>query len=240
MKPESETFDFPIITPDHLMAWYHVLLNAHGHQHWWPSDGWFETIIGAILAQNVAWSGARKAVFHMRDAGLLDPKILAQTDQDLIAPLIYSSRYYNQKAARIRIFSQWFMKTCQGEIGQMEKEDVSTLRTQLLSLHGFGPETVDSILLYACNKPVFVVDAYTRRIGSRIGWYPESFSYHQMQQFFIDRLEPEPDLFNDFHAQIVNLGSRTCKKNPDCTTCPVRWINTTLFCLYGKEYHTTS
>jgi len=196
-------------------------------------------MIGAILTQNVSWSGAHKAVILLKDAGLLDPETLVQTDKDQIVPLIRSSRYYNQKADRIRIFSRWFLDTYQGEIRLMENTDIAILRNQLLSLSGFGPETVDSILLYACNKPVFVVDAYTRRIGSRYGWYPESFSYHQIQQFFTDRLDPNPDLFNDFHAQIVYLGNKICKKNPDCTICPVRSISRTLFCHNGKENHTT-
>ena len=205
-----------------LIAFYSALKDAHGLQHWWPAESAFETIIGAILAQNVSWTGAYKAVCALKEAGLMDPHLLFQAGEDTIAPLIRSSRYYNQKTGKIMVFLSWFLENCDGEISKMASLPCLKVRRELLNLTGFGPETVDSVLLYALDKPVFVVDAYTRRIGSRQGWFSEDITYAGMQEFFMDRLPSDVSLYNDFHAQIVYLGNRICKKNPNCSACPVR------------------
>ncbi len=218
--------------PD-LVKWYTALLNAFGPRNWWPADSAFETIIGAILAQNVSWNGAYQAACALKEAGLMDAHALIQAGPDTIAPLIRSSRYYNQKAQRIIIFLTWFFETCHGDISTMASWDLGHIRRELLHLSGFGPETVDSILLYALEKPVFVVDAYTRRIGYRQGWFHEHASYADMQQFFMDRVSPDIPLYNDFHAQIVYLGNAICKKTPRCTDCPVRKISRKHQCQYA-------
>lgn len=205
-----------------LIQFYTTLRDAHGLQHWWPADTAFETIIGAILAQNVSWKGAHQAVIALQEAGLMDAHSLFQAGQDTIAPLIRSSRYYNQKARKIVTFLSWFLKTCDGDISKMASLPTSQVREELLNLSGFGPETVDSIQLYALEKPIFVVDAYTRRIGERQGWFGDHASYDQMQEFFMDRLSPDVPLYNDYHAQIVYLGNKLCKKTPSCSLCPVR------------------
>ncbi len=205
-----------------LIQFYMTLRDAHGLQHWWPADTAFETIIGAILAQNVSWKGARQAVCALQEAGLMDADMLYQAGQDTIAPLIRSSRYYNQKARKIMTFLKWFLETCDGDVSRMASLPTDQVRKELLNLSGFGPETVDSILLYALEKPIFVVDAYTRRIGSRQGWFEDDASYDQMQEFFMNRLSPDVPLYNDYHAQIVYLGNKLCKKTPLCSLCPVR------------------
>ena len=208
-----------------LSLFYSALLHNFGHQNWWPSDSDFETVIGAILAQNVSWNGAYNAITNIKKDGLLHPHPLSQADVKTIAPLIRSSRYYNQKAEKIVLFMEFFIDRFKGSMTVMAAEDLSLLRSELLALKGFGPETVDSILLYACHKPVFVVDAYTRRVGSRQGWYNETISYQQMQEFFTARLPEDVLLYNDFHAQIVRLCSTICKTSPGCDICPVRNIS---------------
>ncbi len=228
---ESRTNEHEI-TGEDLLAYYSALLNSFGDRGWWPADGWFETIVGAILAQNVSWTGAWQAVQALKNAGLLDPEKILTASHETIASLIRSSRYYNQKVERLQIFARFFIKQYNGDSILMNRDDTRIIRSLLLDLKGFGPETVDSILLYACNKPVFVVDAYTKRIGSRIGWFAPDVSYQQMQDFFMTRLKPDTDLFNDFHAQIVHLGNTACKTRPLCSSCPFREMDDQLRCRY--------
>lgn len=205
-----------------LLTFYTALYRTYGSQNWWPAGSAFETIIGAILAQNVSWKGAHQTVCALIGADLLEPQKLYTAGQELIATKIRSSRYYNQKARRIMTFLELFLDSCNGDISHMALKPAYQVREELLSLSGFGPETVDSILLYALDKTISVVDAYTRRIGSRQGWFPETLSYDQMQEYFMSRLSPDVPLLNDFHAQIVHLGNQVCKKNPLYKTCPVR------------------
>ncbi|PKL61846.1 MAG: endonuclease [Methanomicrobiales archaeon HGW-Methanomicrobiales-2] len=213
---------------------YNALLAAFGHQHWWPAETPFETMIGAILAQNVAWTNAAQAVRNLDAAGMLDPHLLAGADAGEIARLIVPSRFYNQKAERIREFARVYVAEFQADPAAMAAVEAETLRKRLLALRGLGKETVDSILLYACGKPVFVVDAYTRRIFSRYGLLPEGASYDHMQRLFADNLEEDVALFNDYHAQIVFLGNTICRKSPLCDRCPVRVIGGTLRCARGQ------
>ncbi len=220
------------IEREKILAFYHTLLQHFGHQHWWPSETDFETVLGAILAQNVSWTGADRAVCSLREAGLTDPAALYAADHKTIAPLIRSSRYYNQKTEKIILFMKYFMIRFDGDITRMADEETGVLRKELLDLRGFGPETVDSILLYACRKPVFVIDAYTRRIGSRQGWFLDTISYHEMQDYFTAYLPKDTELYNDLHAQIVALGSTICTTRPDCLSCPVREIQNEI-CLFA-------
>ena len=227
------------IDEKYLLRFYTALLEAFGDQHWWPSDSPFETIIGAVLAQNVSWTGAHTAVQSLQKAGLMAPDALYKTEVATIASHIRSSRYYNQKAERIRTFLKWFITEYGGNIQNMGEVPAHTLRVQMLSLKGLGPETVDSILLYALDKPVFVVDAYTRRIGHRQGWFSDDEQYAKMQDFFMKRLDPDPGLFNDFHAQIVRLGNQICKTKPLCSNCPVRMVPDSPPCSYWEQQEGT-
>jgi endonuclease-3 related protein len=226
------------ISEEELLEIYRTLNKAFGHQRWWPAEEWFETIVGAILAQNVSWTGAQKAVSALINSDLASPQSLITAGPDSIADLIHSSRYYNQKAKKLIIFSEWFIKHYKGDKTLMSADKTEKIRNSLLELKGFGPETVDSILLYACNKPVFVIDAYTRRIGSRRGWFSDAASYQQIQDFFTQRLHPDVDLYNDYHAQLVRLGSQICKTAPNCDACPIRICSERWKCHYmiNKEH----
>jgi len=212
---------------------YDALFATFGHQGWWPAETPFETMVGAILTQNVSWTNAAKAVRNLEDAGMLDPHLLAGADTADIARLIVPSRFYNQKAERIREFSGIYVREFRADPAEMAAVETGELRERLLALRGFGEETADTILLYACKKPVFVVDAYTRRIFSRYGLLPEGASYDLTQRLFADNLDPDVELFNDYHAQIVRLGKTVCKKSPLCDRCPIREVHGGLRCAGG-------
>jgi endonuclease III related protein len=179
-------------------------------------------MIGAILTQNVSWTNARRAVENLAAAGLLDPHRLAAAGQEEIAWLIVPSRFYNQKAERIREFVRIYVEEYRADPGELAAVETGALRKRLLAVRGLGKETVDCILLYACDKPVFVVDAYTRRIFSRFGLLPADASYDLMQRLFSENLPADVGLYNDYHAQIVRLGNTLCRTAPACDRCPVR------------------
>jgi len=213
-----------------LLAIYGALSANYGHQHWWPAETAFETMIGAILTQNVSWTNAAQAVRNLESAGMLDPDRLAAADPGEIARLIVPSRFYNRKAERIREFARVYAAEFEADPVVMAAAETGTLRDRLLAIKGLGKETADSILLYACGKPVFVVDAYTRRVFSRYGLLPEEASYDRMQRLFTENLAPDAELFNDYHAQIVFLGNTVCRTSPLCDRCPIRVLGDTLAC----------
>lgn len=211
MKPEMPLEDI-----------YRALYGAFGHQHWWPADTAEEVVIGAVLAQNVAWENAQRAIQALKQNGLLSLAAIDQTDTAVIAPLIRPSRFYNQKAERLKNLSALLFERFGGSLEGMFATELYELRGVLKQLNGFGDETVDSILLYAAEKPIFVIDAYTRRIFARLGLIPGDWTYRNCQRFFMERLPAELDLYQDYHAQIVKLGSEICKKRrPRCVECPI-------------------
>jgi endonuclease III related protein len=220
-----------------LQKIYTVLLHEYGHRNWWPAETSFEVIIGAILTQNVSWKNVEIAINNLKEVKLLDAEKLYRSETDTIAPLIKSSRYYNQKAKKIKNFMDFFYTDYNGSLERMSLEESTLLRNKLLKIKGLGEETVDSILLYSCNKPIFVVDAYTKRIFSRFGLIEEMATYREIQHFFMENLPQDIVLFNDFHAQIVHLGNKICKTHPECTQCPIRKIDGTLKCRYPVENH---
>jgi endonuclease-3 related protein len=205
-----------------LLTIYDALLKHFGHRGWWPADDPFEVVIGAILTQNVTWRNAKKAVDNMRDADLLDPEKLYAAPVEKIAPLIRPSRFYNMKAVKIKNFMRFFKDEYDLDLDAMAREDTGVLREKLLDVKGLGKETVDSILLYACYKPAFVVDAYTKRIFARYGLIEPDADYDEIQAFFTGNLPEDIPLYNDFHAQIVHLGNAVCKTVPNCAGCPIR------------------
>jgi len=144
-------------------------MDCYGPQHWWPAKEPFEVIAGAILTQSTAWVNVEKAIANLKTAGALTPEALRHRSQHEVAELIYSCGYYNTKALKLKAFARWLGDYYNDDLDKLFAGDVETLRRQLLSIYGIGPETADSIILYAANKPVFVIDAYTRRIISRIG-----------------------------------------------------------------------
>lgn len=215
-----------------LLLIYESLLSRFGHQGWWPGDTPFEVIIGAILTQSVSWVNVEKAIQNLKEVGILEPGKLYKKDVSEIAPLIRSTRFYHEKAQKIKNFMNFLFDEYDGCLQKMSDEDTEILRKKLLGIKGLGEETVDSILLYACNKPVFVVDAYTKRIFSRYGLIKEGAGYKEIQTFFLDNLPQDVALYNDFHAQIVNLGKNICKSSPDCTICQINMINTRTRCRF--------
>ena len=198
---------------------YHRLIDYYGPQHWWPAKEPFEVIIGAILTQSAAWLNVEKVISNLKAAGVLSPGALRRLSLPEISDLIRPSGYYNAKAFKLKSLVDWLEEFCNDDLGRVFAGDATRLRQQLLSVYGIGPETADSIILYAANKPVFVIDAYTRRIISRIGLNPDRNSYSAWQSLFIDNLPAETELFNEYHALLVCLGKNVCRKRPLCQQC---------------------
>jgi len=209
-----------------LLDLYSRLYKAFGPRHWWPGDSPFEVAIGAILTQNTAWRNVRKAIGNMKTAGLLSPDALYHLPVQDVAEVIRPAGYYNVKARRLKHFVEFLFLENGGDLECLLTEALDTLRNKLLSIKGVGPETADSILLYAGNRPTFVVDAYTRRILFRHRLLPQEVSYDEVRFFFMDSLKPDVAMFNEYHALLVHLGHTFCsKRNPKCTECPARGWN---------------
>jgi endonuclease-3 related protein len=206
-----------------LRTFYKKLYTHFGAQHWWPAKSRLEVMIGAILTQNTNWSNVEKAIENLKKHKLLKLSGLYGLHRNKLALLIRSAGYYNVKAKRLKEFLKFLHNTYQGNLKKMSGKDTLRLRKQLLSVNGIGPETADSILLYALNKPVFVVDAYTKRILSRHCLIKADYSYEEVQNLFMQNLKNEVKLFNEYHALLVKLGKDIClKSKPKCNICPLR------------------
>jgi len=204
-----------------LTEYYRTALKAIGPQHWWPGETPFEVCVGAILTQNTNWKNVEKAIANLKGRRLLTPRRLAALSPQEIAPLIRPAGYFNIKARRLKSFLNFLMQEYDGDLQKMFEERLESLREKLLVVSGIGPETADSILLYAAVKPVFVVDAYTRRIFLRHQVISDDADYHQIQEHFMDHLPTEVPIFNEFHALIVAIGKNWCHwTTPDCDHCP--------------------
>jgi len=198
---------------------YRRLLQRFGPQHWWPADEPFEVIVGAILTQSAAWGNVEKAIGNLRGAGALSPQALRKLPRAKLAGLVYPCGYYKAKAFKLKAFALWLGNHYDDDLNRLFALDTGELRRQLLSVHGVGPETADSITLYAAGKPVFVIDAYTRRIMSRLGLAPEKESYAAYQALFMENLPSEAKLYNEYHALLVCLGKNVCRRQPLCGEC---------------------
>lgn len=209
-------------TPATLRKIYGKLFHAFGPQHWWPGQTPFEVIVGAILTQGTAWTNAALAIDNLKRERLLSPTALKRISVRRLAPLIRSSGYFNQKARRLKAFVRYLYRSYQGDLKKMRRVPLARLRAELLQIPGIGPETADSILLYAFGKPVFVVDAYTRRVLARHSFMGWEASYQQIQQLFMERLPKRRSLFNEYHALLVVLGKQFCQTHPKCENCPLR------------------
>jgi len=205
-----------------LLDIYNKLYRHFGPRRWWPADTDFEIIIGAILTQNTSWSNVEKAITNLKRAGLLTPRKLQSVSVRTLARLIKPSGYYNIKVKRLKSFLDFLFKEYNGSLKRMFSCDWRVLREKLLSVNGIGPETADSILLYAGNKPVFVIDAYTKRIFSRHNFVDSGVKYEQLQKIFMENLPHQAGLFNEYHALIVELGKNICRTKPRCQICPIR------------------
>lgn len=204
-----------------LLDIYHCLFEKFGPQQWWPGDSPFEIMVGAILTQNTNWQNVEKAIYNLKREDLLYPKVLLK-NRNRIPELIKPSGFYRLKSRRLFAFLQWFVSNYNGEIGNFEDKDTDLIRKELLTIPGIGPETADSILLYALGRPVFVVDAYTRRMLSRHSLIEDDADYDEIKKLFEDNLFKDTRLYNEYHALIVRLGKQYCKKNdPLCNICPL-------------------
>jgi len=197
-------------------------LNDHfGDLHWWPAEGPFEVMLGAILTQNTAWTNVEKAIKGLRERGLLSPEALEKIDETDLAEIIRPSGYFRVKARRIKAFLLFFRNGYAARVEAMAAEPADSLRERLLAVSGIGPETADSILLYACGKPVFVSDAYTQRILHRHHLIDRDAGVSEVRTLFMENLPHDVSLFNQFHALLVATGKTFCRKRPKCGECPL-------------------
>lgn len=203
---------------------YGVLHKSFGSQNWWPTttkNRETEIVIGAILTQNTSWKNVEKAILNLKQNGLVDLRKLAAVETSKLARIIRPSGYYNQKARKLKAFGKHVVDNYMGDLRKLFAKDTGDLRSELLSIHGIGPETADSILLYAAGKPAFVVDAYTKRIFTRTGIIREDSSYDELQNLFKTNLPENTGMFSQYHALIVQLGKDVCRKKPLCNNCPL-------------------
>ncbi|MFA5357184.1 MAG: endonuclease III domain-containing protein [Candidatus Omnitrophota bacterium] len=208
--------------PKRLGSFYRRLRSSFGGQRWWPADTPFEVMVGAILTQNTSWLNVEKAISNLKSHNLLRPHKLSKLPLKRLASLIRPSGYYNIKAKRLKSFLKFFIGNYGGDIKKMRETKPLFLREQLLCVNGIGPETADSILLYALDMPLFVVDAYTKRVLLRHGLIEEGASYGEVQKLFTQNIKKEVKLFNEYHALLVKLGKEYCLKNkPKCDICPL-------------------
>ena len=202
-----------------LLDLYDKLKKQHGTLKWWPADTPFEVAIGAILTQATAWRNVVKAIDNLKNAKVFSPEDIRNTSQDNLETLLTPSGYFRMKAKKVRAFVDHIVER---PMSEMFKQDVTELRQELLSIYGVGPETADSIILYAAEKPSFVVDTYTYRLLSRLGWVEGNFHYESLRALFMDNLPIDVELFNEYHALIVRHGARVCQKTPDCINCSLQ------------------
>ncbi len=203
-----------------LLNIYRQLFAHFGPQNWWPADSAFEVIIGAILTQNTNWKNVEKAINNLKTAKALNPKAILKIRNSKLENWIKPSGFYKQKAKKLKVFVRYFTDKYQGKLRRMFNKPVSQLRTELLNIHGIGPETADSILLYAAEKRSFVVDAYTRRIGKRIGLY-QTDDYHAIKAYYEENLLRSLEIYKEYHALLVELAKIYCRVKPLCKPCPL-------------------
>jgi endonuclease-3 related protein len=208
-----------------LPAYYRALRRRFGPQHWWPGETPFEVMVGAVLTQNTSWKNVERAIAALKAAGALEPRTIHAMSAPALAALIRPAGYFRVKARRLKSLVAWFVGRAGGRVERLADVPTDALRAELLQVHGVGPETADSILLYALERPVFVIDQYTWRVLSRHGWVPEETGYEEMRELMESKLKPDVPLWNDFHAQLVRVGHEFCRPTPRCEECPLkRWL----------------
>ena len=201
------------------MQIYDMMFDCYGPQHWWPADESFEVIVGAILTQSTAWQNVEKAIASLKNADVLNPISIDDMPIEELAALIYPSGYFNAKAKKLKAFTQRLGERYGYSLDNIFAQDTGQLRLELLSIYGIGQETADSIILYAAQKPVFVIDAYTHRVMSRLELNQGKADYIRLQNLFMDNLDSDAELFNEYHALIVCHGKNVCRKIPLCSNC---------------------
>jgi endonuclease-3 related protein len=211
-------------TKERLTDIYRRLEAAFGDLGWWPGESPFEVAVGAVLTQNTTWRNVEKAIERLKDADLLSAEALRNVAAEELAGCIVSAGYYNVKARRLKSLVGFLWAECDGHVEALADVPIAEARGKLLSVNGVGPETADSILLYAADVPTFVVDAYTHRILCRHGLVPEEAGYDEVKAVFEDNLEPDTGVFNKFHALLVKCGHLYCKPKPKCEGCPLEGL----------------
>lgn len=206
---------------DILIRIYNILYSFYGPQKWWPGDSPFEIAIGAILTQNTNWGNVEKAINNLKREGVMSVQDLNRLSDEKIASLIRPAGYFNIKTKRIRAFLDFIIDKYNGKIEEMKRENTISLRSKLLNVYGIGQETADSILLYALEKPVFVIDAYTKRVMIRHSIMKPNSTYSDYQKIFHKELDEDLQMFNEYHALFVRVGKDYCKVKPLCKNCPL-------------------
>jgi len=210
---------------EQLLEIYNRLYGHFGQQHWWPGETPFEVMVGAVLTQNTNWNNVEKAIDNLKRAGMLSFEKMLELPTDLLAEYIRPAGYYNIKAGRLRNLLQFIHDAYEGDLDLFFAQPRPTLREELLSVKGIGRETADSIMLYGAGLPVFVIDAYTHRILSRHNLISGEYGYDDIQELFMDHLEEDTALFNEYHALLVRAGKEYCKKSkPRCEECPLNGL----------------
>jgi endonuclease III related protein len=204
-----------------LRELYQRLYEVCGPQGWWPGETPFEVAVGAILTQNTNWGNVARAIAALKSRDLLEPQALHELPEAELAQLIRPAGYFNVKARRLKNFLDFLASHFENSMVRLAAGDPKSLRPALLSVKGIGPETADSILLYALAQPTFVVDAYTFRILSRHDLIPEACSYEELRRLFMEHLPARVDLYQEYHALLVRLGKEWCRPRPRCATCPL-------------------
>jgi endonuclease III related protein len=208
--------------PSHqLHRYYRRLLRAYGPQFWWSAGSRFEVIVGAILTQNTNWRNVERAILNLRQEGLVVPEALRQVSRRRLAAVIRPSGYFNIKAGRLKSFVRFLTDRYEGDLNRMFGEPTDVLRRHLLKVKGIGPETADSILLYAGGHPIFVIDAYTRRVLGRHRLVSPRATYEGLQTYIMSHLYPDASQFNEYHALLVKVGKEHCGRKPTCSGCPL-------------------
>ncbi len=213
-----------------LQSIFDLLFDHFGPQLWWPGDTALEIIVGAILTQNTSWTNVLKAISNLKDADALDARRLHEMEPSALAELLRPAGYFNVKTKRLKAFMEFLCNNYNGDPVALFAEGSDGMRERLLAIHGVGEETADSILLYAGEFPFFVVDAYTKRIFSRLGIIDAKASYQQVQSLFMDNLPIDVSLYNEYHALLVAQGKHNCRPKPGCAPCPLKRI-----CPEGKK-----
>jgi len=220
-SPQAATGEVGISQPDILTDIYRRLLTAYGPQHWWPADSAFEVIVGAVLTQNTSWNAVEQAIARIKERGLLSIPALHHIPVEELSHLVRPAGYFRLKARRLKNLIDFLVTEYAGDLDRMGTISTGELRSRLLAVNGIGPETADSILLYAFRRPVFVVDAYTLRVLSRHRLILPRAAYGELQALFMEHLPPDEALFNEYHALLVQVGKRHCRPTPSCPGCPL-------------------
>jgi len=213
---------------EQLTEIYRLLYDEFGPQHWWPGESRFEIIIGAILTQNTNWANVEKAIANLKSAECMIPEKLYHLETEQLADLIRPAGYFNIKAKRLKNFLVWLFENYNGELTSLERIDTNRLRAELLEIKGIGRETADSILLYAFERSIFVIDTYTARVVFRHEFISPDADYEQLQELFESSLPTDAKLFNEYHALLVRVGKEFCRPKAKCPGCPLEKLPHTL------------